>query len=174
MPHGTPDAYTVPGLPCKVLQTRGETAILFEEFHTCRQIHADGWKLSAVFRDAPTGPSVAAHSVGPQFQFRRHAAGFTLFSYLGVEDLSNSAKAGTIVISKAPQHRRKAKFELTPFLEIRNLISEFGFSTKAARNSRPALFAELTQRLLEPVVGIIGSGRSKKLVFQKRTSWRTV
>jgi hypothetical protein len=45
MPHGTPDAYTVPGLPFKMLQTPGETAILFEEFHKYRQIHTDGRKL---------------------------------------------------------------------------------------------------------------------------------
>jgi hypothetical protein len=45
MPHGVPDAMTVAGLPFKILQTPGETVILFEEFHKYRQIHTDGRKL---------------------------------------------------------------------------------------------------------------------------------
>ena len=45
MPHGVPDAMTVAGLPFKILQTPGETVILFEEFHRYRQIHTDGRKL---------------------------------------------------------------------------------------------------------------------------------
>jgi hypothetical protein len=45
MPHGVPDAMTVAGLPFKILQTPGETVLLFEEFHKYRQIHTDGRKL---------------------------------------------------------------------------------------------------------------------------------
>ena len=43
MPHGVPDAMTV--LLFKILQTPGETVVLFEEFHKYRQIHTDGRKL---------------------------------------------------------------------------------------------------------------------------------
>jgi hypothetical protein len=45
MPHGVPDAMTVPGLPFKILQMPGVTVLLFEEFHMYRQIHTDGRKL---------------------------------------------------------------------------------------------------------------------------------
>jgi hypothetical protein len=45
MPHGVPDAMTVPGLPFKILQIQGVTVVLFEEFHKYRQIHTDGRKL---------------------------------------------------------------------------------------------------------------------------------
>jgi len=45
MPHGVPDAITVPGLPFKMLQMPGVTVLLFEEFHVYRQIHTDGRKL---------------------------------------------------------------------------------------------------------------------------------
>ena len=45
MPHGVPDAMTVAGLPFKILQTPGETVVLFEEFHKYRQIHTDGRQL---------------------------------------------------------------------------------------------------------------------------------
>jgi len=45
MPHGVPDAMTVPALPFKIMQTPGVTIVLFEEFHVYRQIHTDGRKL---------------------------------------------------------------------------------------------------------------------------------
>jgi hypothetical protein len=45
MPHGVPDAMTVPALPFKIMQTPGATIVLFEEFHVYRQIHTDGRKL---------------------------------------------------------------------------------------------------------------------------------
>ena len=45
MPHGVPDAMTVPGLPFKILQMPGVTVLLFEEFHKYRQVHTDGRKL---------------------------------------------------------------------------------------------------------------------------------
>jgi len=45
MPHGVPDAITVPGLPFKILQMPGVTVLLFEEFHKYRQIHMDGRQL---------------------------------------------------------------------------------------------------------------------------------
>src|SRR5262245_59486856 len=45
MPHGVPDAMTVAGLPFKIIQTPGETIVLFEEFHKYRQIHTDGRQL---------------------------------------------------------------------------------------------------------------------------------
>lgn len=45
MPHGVPDAITVPVLPFKILQTPNVTLLLMEEFHMYRQIHSDGRKL---------------------------------------------------------------------------------------------------------------------------------
>jgi hypothetical protein len=45
MPHGVPDAMTVPGLPFKMLQMPGVTVVLFEEFHKYRQIHTDSRPL---------------------------------------------------------------------------------------------------------------------------------
>src|SRR4029077_3088788 len=45
MPHGVPDAMTVPGLPFKILQMPNVTVLLFEEFHMYRQIPTDGRKL---------------------------------------------------------------------------------------------------------------------------------
>ena len=59
MPHGVPDAMTVAGLPFKILQTPGETVLLFEEFHKYRQIHTDG-------RQLPVDPDPAwyGYSVG--------------------------------------------------------------------------------------------------------------
>ena len=59
MPHGVPDAMTVPGLPFKILQTGGVTVVLFEEFHNYRQIHTDG-------RQLPVDPDPAwyGYSVG--------------------------------------------------------------------------------------------------------------
>jgi hypothetical protein len=44
MPHGVPDAFTTP-MPFKIIQTSGDTIVLFEEFHKYRQIHTDGRKL---------------------------------------------------------------------------------------------------------------------------------
>ena len=44
MPHGVPDAFTTP-MPFKIIQTSGDTIILFEEFHKYRQVHTDGRKL---------------------------------------------------------------------------------------------------------------------------------
>ena len=45
MPHGVPDAMTVPGLGFKIIQTPGVMIHLYEEFHKYRQIHTDGRKL---------------------------------------------------------------------------------------------------------------------------------
>jgi hypothetical protein len=44
MPHGVPDAMTSP-YPFKILQTRGVTIHLYEEFHKYRQILTDGRQL---------------------------------------------------------------------------------------------------------------------------------
>lgn len=59
MPHGVPDAMTVPTLPFKIIQTPGVTVVLFEEFHKYRQIHTDG-------RQLPVDPDPAwyGYSVG--------------------------------------------------------------------------------------------------------------
>jgi len=59
MPHGVPDAMTVMGLPFKILQMPGVTALLFEEFHKYRQIHTDG-------RQLPVNPQPAwyGYSIG--------------------------------------------------------------------------------------------------------------
>ena len=45
MPHGVPDAMTVPGLGFKILQTPAVMIHLYEEFHVYRQIHTDGRQL---------------------------------------------------------------------------------------------------------------------------------
>jgi hypothetical protein len=45
MPHGVPDAMTVPGLGFKIVQTPGVMIHLYEEFHKYRQIHTDGRQL---------------------------------------------------------------------------------------------------------------------------------
>jgi hypothetical protein len=42
LPHGVPDAMLVPAIPFKIIQTPGETAVLFEEFNQYRQIFTDG------------------------------------------------------------------------------------------------------------------------------------
>jgi len=59
MPHGVPDAMTVPGLPFKILQVPGVTLVLFEEFHVYRQLFTDG-------RQLPVDPDPAwyGYSVG--------------------------------------------------------------------------------------------------------------
>jgi hypothetical protein len=59
MPHGVPDAMTVPNLPFKIIQTPVVTIHLYEEFHKYRQIHTDG-------RQLPTDPDPAwyGYSVG--------------------------------------------------------------------------------------------------------------
>ena len=59
MPHGVPDAMTVAGLPFKIIQTPGVLVVLFEEFHTYRQIFTDG-------RTLPIDPDPAwyGYSVG--------------------------------------------------------------------------------------------------------------
>ena len=59
MPHGVPDAMTVPNLPFKIIQTPGVMIHLYEEFHKYRQIHTDG-------RKAPDDPDPAwyGYSVG--------------------------------------------------------------------------------------------------------------
>ena len=59
MPHGAPDAVTVPNLPFKIVQIPSEVIILFEEFHKYRQIHTDG-------RSLPVDPDPAwyGYSIG--------------------------------------------------------------------------------------------------------------
>ena len=59
MPHGVPDAMTVPNLPFKIAQMPGLTIVLYEEFHKFRQIHTDG-------RPLPVDPDPAwyGYSIG--------------------------------------------------------------------------------------------------------------
>jgi hypothetical protein len=59
MPHGVPDAMTVPNLPFKIVQMPGLTIVLYEEFHKFRQIHTDG-------RPLPVDPDPAwyGYSIG--------------------------------------------------------------------------------------------------------------
>ena len=45
MPHGVPDAMTVPSLGFKIVQTPEVVVHLYEEFHKYRQIHTDGRRL---------------------------------------------------------------------------------------------------------------------------------
>ena len=59
MPHGVPDAMTVPGLPFKIIQIPGVTLVLFEEFHVYRQLFTDGRKLPVDPDPAWYGYSVA-------------------------------------------------------------------------------------------------------------------
>jgi hypothetical protein len=59
LPHGVPDAMTVPGLPFKILQVPGVTLVLFEEFHVYRQLFTDGRKLPEDPDPAWYGYSVA-------------------------------------------------------------------------------------------------------------------
>lgn len=42
IPHGIPDGMLVPNSPFKIVQTAGETVILYEEFNHFRQIFTDG------------------------------------------------------------------------------------------------------------------------------------
>ena len=60
MPHGVPDAVTVPSLPFKILQMPGVTVVLYEEFHMYRQIHTDGRQLPVETDD----PAWYGYSVG--------------------------------------------------------------------------------------------------------------
>jgi hypothetical protein len=59
LPHGIPDAMLTRTLPFKILQMRGVTLILYEEFNNWRQIFTDG-------RPLPTDPQPAwlGYSVG--------------------------------------------------------------------------------------------------------------
>ena len=59
MPHGVPDAMTVPGLPFKIIQIPGVTLVLFEEFHVYRQLFTDGRQLPVDPDPAWYGYSVA-------------------------------------------------------------------------------------------------------------------
>lgn len=52
MPHGVPDAMLVANIPFKMVQTPGETIVLYEEFNQYRQIYTDGRKLPEEF-DSP-------------------------------------------------------------------------------------------------------------------------
>ena len=60
MPHGVPDAMTVPSLAFKIIQTPDVVVHLYEEFHKYRQIHTDGRQLPAV----PDDPAWYGYSVG--------------------------------------------------------------------------------------------------------------
>jgi hypothetical protein len=45
LPHGIPDAMLTRTLPFKILQTRGVTIVLYEEFNNWRQVFTDGRTL---------------------------------------------------------------------------------------------------------------------------------
>ena len=98
MPHGVPDAMTVAGLPFKILQTPGETVLLFEEFHKYRQIHTDG-------RQLPVDPDPAwyGYSVGrwEGDTFVVETAGFKEGSWL-----DNSGHPHTEALSTTERFRR--------------------------------------------------------------------
>jgi hypothetical protein len=98
MPHGVPDAMTVPGLPFKILQMPGVTVLLFEEFHKYRQIHTDG-------RQLPVDPDPAwyGYSIG-QWQndtFVVESAGFREGSWL-----DNSGHPHTDALRTTERFRR--------------------------------------------------------------------
>jgi hypothetical protein len=59
IPHGIPDGMLVPNSPFKIVQTPGETVILYEEFNHYRQIFTDGRGFP---RD--TSPSWFGYSIG--------------------------------------------------------------------------------------------------------------
>lgn len=98
MPHGVPDAMTVPGLPFKILQTAGVTVVLFEEFHKYRQIHTDGRML-------PVDPDPAwyGYSVGrwEGDTFVVETAGFKEGSWL-----DNSGHPHTEALRLTERYRR--------------------------------------------------------------------
>jgi len=58
LPHGIPDAMLTRTLPFKLIQTRGVTIILFEEFNNWRQVFTDGRPLPADPEPAWLGYSV--------------------------------------------------------------------------------------------------------------------
>jgi hypothetical protein len=60
LPHGIPDAMLTRTLPFKILQTRGVTLILYEEFNNWRQIFTDGQPLPKDPQPAWLGYSVGS------------------------------------------------------------------------------------------------------------------
>ena len=60
LPHGIPDAMLTRTLPFKILQTRGVTLILYEEFNNWRQILTDGRPLPKDPQPAWLGYSVGS------------------------------------------------------------------------------------------------------------------
>ena len=98
MPHGVPDAMTVAGLPFKILQTPGETVVLFEEFHKYRQIHTDGRKLPV-----DPDPAYYGYSVGrwEGDTFVVETAGFKEGSWL-----DNSGHPHTEALRETERFRR--------------------------------------------------------------------
>jgi len=98
MPHGVPDAMTVAGLPFKILQTPGETVVLFEEFHKYRQIHTDGRKLPV-----DPDPAYYGYSIGrwDGDTFVVETAGFKEGSWL-----DNSGHPHTEALRETERFRR--------------------------------------------------------------------
>ena len=60
LPHGIPDAMLTRTLPFKIMQMRGVTVILYEEFNNWRQIFTDGRPLPKDPQPAWLGYSVGS------------------------------------------------------------------------------------------------------------------
>jgi hypothetical protein len=58
LPHGIPDAMVIPGAPTKIVQTRGLTLMLYEEFSRFRQIFTDGRPFPKELNPAWLGSSI--------------------------------------------------------------------------------------------------------------------
>jgi hypothetical protein len=98
MPHGVPDAMTVPNLPFKILQTPQVVVHLYEEFHKYRQIHTDGRALPVDPDPAWYGYSVGAWE-GDTFVV--HTAGFREGTWL-----DNSGHPHTEALRTTERFRR--------------------------------------------------------------------
>jgi hypothetical protein len=93
LPHGIPDAMLTRTLPFKIVQTRGLTIILFEEFNNWRQVFTDG-------RPLPVDPQPAwlGYSIGrwDRDTFVIETAGFNDRSWLDANGMPHSEALRTI------------------------------------------------------------------------------
>ena len=141
MPHGVPDAMTVSGLPFKILQTPGETVIMFEEFHKYRQVHTDGRKL-------PVDPDPAwyGYSVGrwDGDTFVVDTAGFKEGSWL---DNSGHPHSDALRLTERFRRINYGRMELQVTVDDPKMYSRTWTSDTMRFNLRPD--TELLEHLCE-------------------------
>ena len=103
LPHGIPDAMLTRTLPFKIMQMRGVTVILYEEFNNWRQVFTDGRPLPKDPQPAWLGYSVGSWD-GETFVIE--TAGFNDRSWL---DAGGTPHTEALRTTRAPApHRRRS------------------------------------------------------------------